>query len=78
MDDRSKPDDKRQDMSIRSVAMEMAIKSGVGTDYNDEGMQIVKADKIVEAAKKFETFIKGETFVNGVSNNPNNPETKFK
>lgn len=53
-------DEKRQAMSIRSVATEMAIKAGIGTAYDTDGRQIADADRIVAAAKKFETFIKGE------------------
>lgn len=63
MDDvKAKPvstDEKRQEMSIRSVATEMAIKAGTGAAYDDEGRHVCNADKIVDAAKKFEAFIKG-------------------
>jgi hypothetical protein len=56
---RGTSDDKRQAMSIRSVAVEMAIKANIGQSYDDEGRNISDANRIVEAAKKFEAFIKG-------------------
>jgi hypothetical protein len=60
MDERNnKPDENRQAMSIRSVAVEMAIKAGAGTAYNDNNQMVCNPDLIVAAAQKFEKFIKG-------------------
>lgn len=67
--------------SIRSAAIDMAIRANCGQDYNEEGRAINSDDKIVNAASKFENFIKNgsaQPFIDGVSNHPNNPETKFK
>lgn len=46
--------------AIRSVAMEMAIRSSSGSTYDEEGRSIIDPDKVVNAAKKFEAYIKGE------------------
>jgi len=55
-----RPPPPNREMSIRSVAVEMAIKSGSGTSYDDEGRQIVDAQRIISAAKQIENYIKGE------------------
>ena len=73
-----KPDSTR-DVAIRSACLDMAIRSNCGQCYDTEGKMIFDAGEIVKAASMFEAFIKGiKPFVEGVSNNPNNPEIKFK
>ncbi len=51
--------DNTRDLSIRSAAIELAIKSNCGQAYDTDGKVVYNADDIVSAAKKFEDFIKG-------------------
>jgi hypothetical protein len=68
-----------QDRAVRSVAIDMAIRANCGQCYDQNERIIYDARKIIKAAVMFEEFIKGvKPFVEGVSNNPKNPETKFK
>ena len=49
-----------KDEQLRLTALDLAIKSGAATSYNDMTLPEVSDDKLIEAAKKFEKFIKGE------------------
>ena len=44
---------------IRTNCLDMAVKSGCGQYFNDEGKLLICDTQIVAAAKKFEEFIKG-------------------
>lgn len=41
----------------KSHALELAIRSGAGNEYDDCGKLTANPDKIVEAAKKFEAYL---------------------
>lgn len=49
------------DLELKFNTLDMAIKSGVGSDYDEAGNSICNPDKIVAAAKKFEEYLTGET-----------------
>lgn len=46
---------------VRLTALDRAIQSNSGEDYDNEGRSITNPDKILEAAKKFEAYLKGTT-----------------
>lgn len=49
---------KNRDLSVRSAAIDMAIRSNCGQYYDDQGRILFDEKLIVEAAAEFETFIK--------------------
>lgn len=53
--------DLNRDEKLRLTALDRAITSGLGNSYNDLGISIVDAEKIITAAKKFEEYLKGDT-----------------
>lgn len=47
-----------KEIQFKHAALDAAIKSGVGTFYNEEGLAEINPDRIVEAANKFHSFMR--------------------
>lgn len=81
-DQANKPKDiSNREMAIRSSAIDMAIRAGCAVTYGRNDVVLNDPNRLVYAASIIEQYIKNgkaEPFIDGHSNNPNNPDTRFK